>query len=277
MTRTWNVIAGGLGLVAVTMLAVASPAEAQLGKAEQKCRAAAAKGLGGLVKTVQKEIGACHKSQNGEKIGPGIDCNDTEDAGFPSKSTGKIDKALAKLDSSIAGKCNDKEGNLLDAAFAPHISCPAPCTGAVSNPMIDEADLISCLSCLGVDAVEAASAAVYGSPSDGLTKDEQKCHSGLIKGYAKLVNTSLKDQQGCQKGADKDGNNDTSACVAADVKGKVQKAIDKAAAGIAKSCPTDALLDNLGTCAGTAIDCSAEDGACTVGTCSAGSCVTATR
>jgi hypothetical protein len=250
MIKEFRTFGRAFGTTAAVVLLLSAPASAQLGKAEQGCRAAAAKGLGGVIKTVQKEIGACHKAQNGAKIGPGIDCNDTNAGGFPSKSAEKIAKALDKLDASLQGKCKDKEGNELTDALTPHVSCPAPCTGTVTNPMLTVDDVSSCLQCLAVSAVEDAAASTYGLPASGLDSGEQKCHAALIKSYAKLVDTSVKDQQGCQKGQDKIGNNDLAACSGADGKGKVAGTLTKAEDALDKAC-TDALLTNLNACSST--------------------------
>jgi hypothetical protein len=264
MQRTSTYAGVAAVLVAMSMVVFAPVSEAaSLSRADQACRTAAAKALRGLEKTVHREIAACHKARSTGALDAGVDCNDTDDPGFPSKSSQKIAKARGKLDAAVLGKCRDKGGNDLASALAPHVSCPAPCTAEVANPIQTAADLSACLQCLGSQTIEAVAGQAYGLPAASVERDAGRCQAALLKGYGRLAATALKSRQLCQKAQDKLGNTDLAVCTGADPKGQISKVRSKAEAALGKSC-TDALLaglnacsttvDGLAACAGATID-----------------------
>ncbi|MFQ5353235.1 MAG: hypothetical protein ACE5D3_09235, partial [Candidatus Binatia bacterium] len=133
--------------VAITAFVAVGPVHAQLGKPDQRCRAAIAKGLTKLAKTADKTIGKCHKKRNIGKIDIAVDCNNLVEADLK----GKMAKAETKLKDGIAKKCVDATAGfasvsqLTPESAIDYISCPEPC--GVPNPLTGYTDLGNCLSC----------------------------------------------------------------------------------------------------------------------------------
>jgi hypothetical protein len=235
------------GTVAATvaLLLGAAPAAAQLSSDTQKCRGSVAKAYSKAAATAAKTIAGCHKGRNGGKVLDTVDCNDITQA----DTKGKFAKAALKIGDAIVKSCTGQGPTLLHPDF--YLSCPAPCGTdlGLPNPMTSLANVGSCLSCLAATYAEDVSATSLGSPMPAmLSKDDQKCHSAIAKGYQKALATAVKEQQGCQKGADKAGATTVASCTGVDPKGKVGKANDKAGAGVDKSCAA-ATLTNVDSCA----------------------------
>jgi hypothetical protein len=246
--KKFTTTAALVAISALFLLAGAQQTEAALSKADQGCRGTIAKGFGKLAATADKTIAGCHKSRNGGKIGSATDCNDLTAADVK----GKVAKAASKLTAGVAKKCPESGDKAISGDFiGSYLSCPEPCGTdlALSNPLGDSTDLASCLACLGGDVSEGLNGDILGNPDPlFLTKEDSGCASAVAKGYGKLVATMVKDRTGCQKGADKIGDGDTTTCSTSDAKGKIAKALGKAEAGLDKKCPAADLL-NVGSCA----------------------------
>ncbi|MBC8291774.1 MAG: hypothetical protein H8E45_01265 [Proteobacteria bacterium] len=225
-----------VAISALFLLAGAQQADAALSKADQGCRGTIAKGFGKLAATADKTIAGCHKSRDGGKIPDTTDCNLLAHA----DTKGKVVKAANKLIAGIAKKCPETGSKAVTTSLIDgYLSCPEPCgtnTG-VPNTLTSFSDLGQCLACLGGDVSEGFNSSAMGAPvPSGLSKTDSKCHGTIAKGYGKLAATIVKDRAGCQKGADKTGDGDTTACSTSDAKGKIAKALAKAEAGLDKSC-----------------------------------------
>jgi cysteine-rich repeat protein len=87
-------------------------------------------------------------------------------------------------------------------------------------------------------------------PTEPLDKDQQKCVNEVNKQAAKIAKTQNKESTKCLKDKSKGKVADFDACLIGDLKGKVQKAKDKAAAGQGKKCnqadlPTFGFIDDI--------------------------------
>jgi hypothetical protein len=236
--------------IAAVLLIAAGPALASppnFDKTEIKCRLKLAKTFSKLVKIADKVSARCHKLRNKGKISEFTDCNDLSEA----DDKQKLAKTEQKLHDAVQKKCIDKgvDGDIRDQ----FVSCPEPCateTG-VGNPIATYDELADCLACYGGSIVEARNTAILGNPSViTLTKDGEKCHKILAKGYGKLLTISLKEGVKCQKDADKAGIFDieASGCESADPKGKIAKALMKAEDKLDKKCSALADLGELDSC-----------------------------
>ena len=220
-------------------------AQAQFGKAEQKCRATIAKSGSKLTDTVRKTLAKCHKSRNSNKgVSGAVDCNRVTTATDPK---GKVTKARGKLTDAVGGpkdKCAGLTPGDLDYSI-----CPAPCFSEV-GAIASFGDVADCVACLAENAATDALSDGVGAPASfnlPLDKPTAKCAAGLAKEQGKLAKAIVGNRVKCQGAAEKEGAADTSVCAAASI-AKIDDAIAKAAAGIAKSCGPGAILSLMGAC-----------------------------
>lgn len=232
MNNRSRILGGALACIAALSL-TAAPAQAQLSKDEQKCRAAIAKEVGKMVKTVGKSVGKCYTDRLAGKRPAIDDCYDASVA----DTKGKIDKAAAKIGSSIGSKCSVDTSAVLARFF----TCSAECTSELSlnEPLADDAERAACMACEATKLVEDASSNTLGTPDPMDFSDDktsQKCAKSLQKNMQKYLDSLLKNDQKCQKDADKAGANEVGDCAGADPGGKGAGALAKAKAAIAKDC-----------------------------------------
>jgi len=221
-------------IVTVVTLLGFSPiaANAQVTASDAKCRATISKAGSKYVKTAQKAVIGCHKLRDGGKIGAGTNCNDLSEADLK----GKVATTAQKTHDAIvsASAC----GTSVLAQFG---RCPAPFEtiedGGATTGIDDYSELSDCLLAHADKLVEDSADRVLGSPSAPLASDVLKCHGALAKGYAKLVDRTVKERAKCQATSDKTGGPYSYfGCATSDPKGKIQATRDKAAAAITKAC-----------------------------------------
>jgi hypothetical protein len=231
---TYGRSAAALAFVA---LCTASTASAALTETATDCRATVAKSYSKLVKTAFKTINGCHKSRDKDATLIAVDCNDM-DAADAAKQ--KYASAAQKHVESVVNACGTDSDGLLTAANNIdkewYISCPVTCPDVPTTIETME-DVARCQGCEASSLAGGVTTEALGLPDPATLSDEDiKCRGAISKGYAKLVDTSLKAETSCQKTADSSGTNDYTACAGSDPKGKVQAAGEKAAAGLASSC-----------------------------------------
>jgi hypothetical protein len=256
LRRETRILGAGLAGLVCLML-TAGPASAHhltspLDKSELKCRGAIAKAFGKAVKTADKVSGKCHKARDKDGTLAATDCNDLGDGPNQADVKGKFQKARTKIEDAVTKKCVGLDGDIL-SGFR---SCPEPCSTdeGLPNPMTSLGQAATCLGCLAGQVVGAKNELILGSPTSPLgTKDEQKCHYGIAKGYGKYLATIMKSRIGCQKSADKEGVYDTtdSGCSTDDSKGKIAKAQDKAEKFVDKFCTSVGDLSTIDSCDNT--------------------------
>ncbi len=233
-------------LVALPVVLGTTSAQAQFETAEQKCRGQIAKNGAKLAVTTQKTLAKCHKARNdlNKGIGADDDCNSVNNASDPKD---KIGTAKDKLTNAATNKC---EGTT--PADVDYSVCPAPCFAEVGAIATFD-DVADCIICIAEELVTEEMGEALGSPSGlPLVKIDAKCHAALAKNQGKYLKTVLGAHTKCQKGAEKNGATDTSACAAAD-EDKITNALGKTAIGISNAC-TVATLTNIDACGTTVND-----------------------
>lgn len=252
-----NFVKGGLAvLLGLSLLAMAGPALAQLGKTEIGCASKLAKAAGKVASTVAKTNGKCRDSDiSGKAVGS---CPDAK--GGP-KIQKTIDKLIATAEKSCASTCTGSEfpcisdqscparaGNNLNTEFCsgggskvfdarklgfPGAYCDALTDGDLSTPT----EIGECSSILAARVGDAILEGVYGSitNSDNLNQDEAKCLAAAGKAVAKYVSSGHKAIVKCRDGlrSGKLEGFGPLKCSTADP--KTVSALDKADAGLVKS------------------------------------------
>jgi hypothetical protein len=224
---------------------VSTPAIAAYDSAELTCRKVTSKSWSKAVKIGQKVIGKCHKLRNLGKVGEPTDCNTLDMANADDK--GKFAKLQSKLEDTVDKQCRDSgiDGDVL----AEYVSCPEPCSTdlGLSNPLADYDDLSACMGCMAKEIAQDFGTATQGSPAAPLaSKDDQKCHQQIGKGYGKYLATLLKERSGCQNDAEKGSgveNLSESGCLSYDGKAKIDGARVKAEGLLDKACPPATLAN----------------------------------
>ena len=183
--RVMRVSALALG---VAVLA-AGPAFAQLSKDDQGCINEVNKGLGKLVKTVNKEAQGCIKDQSNEKNPSAQACIDADAKGKVAKAEGKnVDGAIKKCTAASAGT--------IDAYFGTDIASPTDIGNQTNAEGADkESRILTLLLGSDLDA-GVIQAKVGGATAD---KDGAKCQQGLLKDLFKCQDTKLKEFSKCKK------------------------------------------------------------------------------
>jgi cysteine-rich repeat protein len=127
-------------------------------------------------------------------------------------------------------ECDD--GNTLDGD-----GCSATCT---CEPEVCGDGILGCTEECDdsntVDGDGCSALCTVELPTEPLDKDQQKCVNEVNKQAAKIAKTQNKESTKCLKDKSKGKVADFDACLIGDLKGKVQKAKDKAAAGQGKKC-----------------------------------------
>jgi hypothetical protein len=220
-------------VAAGVFIAAPRSAEAQVSAAEAKCRQTIAKSMAKFVKAAQKQVAKCHKLRNKGKEPATTDCNALEF--FSDQPAGKAYLAVGK-------KVNDSDSVCagLTSVLDEYVRCPYP-FDTVDNTFptdgIDNfAELTDCLLRHAELLVERNSREVLGLPEVPLTKDQQKCHSAMAKGYDKLVDAIAKETMKCQKSADASGGTLGFSCLDVQSSKKVSKARSKLESAIADKC-----------------------------------------
>lgn len=239
-----------------------------LGKVDQKCANGFTKTSAASVASYGKVAVRCVKAFSRGKTSdePAV-CVDAD-------PKGKLAKTAAKVDAAIDKACS--------APYA--VDCVAPCEATDAeglSPAVDDDDeLKACLRCMNKAVSWSGSEAlaqkgVHGAILDGVTLATSgndsflaKCHASLVKGYEKLFSTQIKEQVACLKAELKAGSVPpvADACIGADPKGKVAKALEKLASATLK-CPSLGVFDGgecgglgeaaLATCLGRVTTCKA--------------------
>jgi hypothetical protein len=252
----------GLLACAFVEVAVPAPASAQITAEEAKCRATIAKFGGKYIKTVNKVIVGCHKSRSKGKIGSNVDCNALAEGDVKQKAQ----KAEVKLRAGVAGdkgRCDSgavEQTNVL-VQFG---RCPAPAEtvddGGATTGIDDFDELLDCMVEHTRLIAEQRASSIFGLPAVPLAKDLAKCQGAIGKGYAKVVDATVKERNKCQAKLDKSGGPIGFECATAG-SGKIGKTADKARAGIAKACDVPSLIPlSRGARAGVAdLDSCADD------------------
>ena len=189
-------------------VSVSSPVIAAYDGDELTCRKVTSKSWSKAVKIGQKVIGKCHKLRNLGKVAALVDCNVLDLSNADDK--GKFAKLQSKLEGTVDKQCRDSgiDGDVL----AQYISCPEPCESnlGLSNPLADYDDLSACMGCMAQEIAQDFGTATEGSPTAPLaSKDDQKCHQLLGKGYGKYLATLIKERTGCENDAEKDSGVET--------------------------------------------------------------------
>jgi hypothetical protein len=233
---------------------ISTPAVAAYDSDELTCRKVTSKSWSKAIKIGQKVIGKCHKLRNLGKISDLVDCNTLDMANADDK--GKFAKLKGKLEATVDKHCRDSgiDGDVLSQ----YISCPEPCSTdlGLNNPLADYDDLSACMGCVAQEIAQDFGVATQGSPAAPLaSKDDQKCHQLLGKGYGKYLFTLLKERSGCQNDAENAGGVETlgeSGCLSYDGKTKIDGARVKAEGLLDKACPA-ATLANVDSCTATSL------------------------
>jgi len=235
MRKYTGLVGVALG-VALMLAATADTASATFDKDQAKCRKTLSKNVNKVLKTAGKVSGGCHKDRNKGKRPDTDDCNDMSVA----DSKLKLSKAQGKFNSAMVKSC--ASATIGTVVLDEYISCPEPCNTStgVGNPLTTYDDLATCLGCVAADVVAQRNVIMVGNPTAPIaSKDDQKCHSTIVKGFDKHLQTILKERAKCQDTAEAKagacGLDDTS-CATDDSKGKIAGAAVKAEAGVSGAC-----------------------------------------
>lgn len=230
----------------LTFALIASVPAHALTPGDAGCRKALAGAATKLAATVLKEQQRCHKIRmsNTDPVNypPTVDCNDV--AGLSPKSQAKVAKAVTKLATTAAKKC---QGVASAPAALGWVSCGPPCE---SVPITSSyASVAACLSCQTQDLASALDAALYGTLPDPPIQSEPNdtviCQSAIAGIAKKLVFTILKIQQKCQYQEDVGALSQN--CQSYDPKGKVAKIVASVIGVLNGKCSTSDLAA-LGSC-----------------------------
>ncbi|HEY2776083.1 MAG TPA: hypothetical protein VGK20_18730 [Candidatus Binatia bacterium] len=238
-----------MAAVVAVCLAAAPAFAAALPDSALTCRKTIAKNYQSLVNTAVKSITSCHKARDkGDATLTGTDCNDITAA--DAATGGKYASAVTKFTTNVTTACAS-ENELLNSSWY-YNTCPAPCTGAIPDPMTTMNQVRDCLSCMAGAIVGAAAETTLGSPSQATisaSSVDQKCHGAITKGWGKFVKTALKIETGCQADEDALGSYIPSVCTDSDPKGKSAGAAQKAKDGITAACTPVSSLADMDGCA----------------------------
>lgn len=215
----------------------APQSEAQVGAKEAACRVAIAKATSKYVKTTLRVIVACHKQRDKGRLA--ADCNDLAIV----DSKGKAEKASQKLRDNLGGKtdkCSVNGDMPLVNVLAQFGRCPSPAQstddGGSTSGIDDFGELAECLISHVDQIVQGTARNVLGLPTLPLNDQERVCHLAVSKGYAKLVNTILKERTRCQADQDKAGGSIGFTCLYADPRGRIQAVRDGLRESLAGAC-----------------------------------------
>jgi hypothetical protein len=208
-------------IVATGVLYAPQAADAQvITKLEQKCASKLGKSAAKLTKTIGKEIGKCRLA---DLKGPASVCPST---------TEKIDKIASKLakaaDKSCGSVCSISNGiRCISDASCPPLPTAAEkcsagaaaqpfhmeslgfpgafCESVVGGPLVEAADIATCVDDLTRDASASMIDAIFGSleNADNVSDSAQKCLKGINKGTQKLVDTIYKSIVKCRDSINK--------------------------------------------------------------------------
>ena len=243
-------------LAAATFVASVGVAQAQVDKANAKCRATAQKNTGKLTATASKAVVGCWKGVF--KTGSFANCNDSATA----DTKGKISKTATKLTSAVGGAKSKCDNTDHAAALAEYQDCPSP--GTSGTGMTTFAQVGTCLADIGqVMADNMHRYAMNPTPSQVIAiaghanlKQIAKCGNSIQKNYSKLIATIGKVEGKEQATLDKGGNAYNYGAAGLDTKGKISKTVGKLNSAIGKDCGplTDSEFGLLGTCGRSAAD-----------------------
>jgi hypothetical protein len=247
----WNRLVRTVAAACVVSLLGAAAALGQQSSAQQACINKLNKAGAGVAKAQGKEHVSCLK-----KAGKGL-VTGTVQACLTADPKGKVQKKKDKTTADQTGSC----GTAPDFGYT---SAAAVNTGAVQGQLDLTAD-------------------IFGDPIDGAVIDCAAdkpgciCQQKALKDVEKLATTKLVEFVKCKKQVLKDGANSassledcvsnagTAGSIAADTKGKIQKAFDKLAGDIGSRCasvsgafPADctSLSGNaLATCLDRVVEC----------------------
>ncbi len=214
------------------MAASVVPASAQLAPADVLCRKHLGASARKVADTVLRERTRCERLRMRGSLPPATDCGDPG-AAPPSV---KIDRVKQQLVRDAQRHCAG------DPAALGYAICPSPC-GAVTITGA-YASVADCLACLADIWPSDAVQVTYGVPPvEG--GDLFRCQQKIGRALRRYFSVRAREQQRCQKDADAQGSSVD--CLAADLRGKIDGARQRAEALIA-GCGGDALAA-LDSCA----------------------------
>jgi hypothetical protein len=211
---------------------------------QQACRNKISKAGSKLANKASSAMSKCHHLRDIGKIGAGTNCNNIAQADPKGAVAAAADKLVTAANSNCTG---------LTPSDLAYTGCPSPCDGTV--PAINDfQNVADCIVCVAEDHAVFASFNAQGNPGAPMASSvDQKCHNSLGQGVTKVMKTVVKERTKCQKAAEAAGAMDTSSCISADPKNKINKADTKARSTVQKQCANadlfamDACSTNLTT------------------------------
>ena len=182
------------GVVAILVLAVGT-AHAE----PTRCKAAIARASAAFVQAKTAALANCEKDIVLGKLAPSTDCHSEP------KAAGKIAKAVAKLDATIAkscggadGVCGTPDGDDAPASVGWGVVCPNFENGGCTNAITHCGDVADCLLCIGEAAVDQAIALYFDAfvPAPP-SSDVNRCQREIGRSTANFLRSKSKALAQC--------------------------------------------------------------------------------